>query len=35
VLEGNFEQEQPTPEQLAAAKELVASLARRWHIPVA
>ncbi|MDB6124995.1 MAG: hypothetical protein JWQ71_3988 [Pedosphaera sp.] len=35
VLEGNFENEQPTPEQLAALHRLVAWLSYHWHIPAA
>jgi hypothetical protein len=33
VLEGNFENEQPTPEQMAALERMVAWVAHRWHIP--
>jgi hypothetical protein len=33
VLEGNFQEEQPTPEQLTALRRLVAESAARWRIP--
>lgn len=33
VLEGNFQEEQPTPGQLAALRRLVAEFSARWQIP--
>lgn len=33
VLEGNFQEEQPTPGQLAAMQRLVAEFSARWRIP--
>jgi hypothetical protein len=33
VLEGNFENGQPAPEQLASMQNLVSWLAYRWHVP--
>jgi hypothetical protein len=33
TLEGNFEDEEPTPEQMKAAKALVRWLAAKYHVP--
>ncbi|MDB6057630.1 MAG: N-acetylmuramoyl-L-alanine amidase [Verrucomicrobiales bacterium] len=33
TLEGNFEEEQPTPEQFKATRQLVAWLANKYHVP--
>jgi hypothetical protein len=34
VLEGNFEAEVPTPEQLAALRDLMAALILSWNVPI-